>query len=151
MYCIKIRLEEFTNKSSEEIILNILDTDKWNTFKGFLIIPSIKEASYKEKKDNIIGSKIKVISTDNSTHTEEIIEFEKYNKISLKFCDFESPLKNLANYFIETFNFEKENNKTKIIRNMEIYPKNSIGYIILKIISIFMKKALKIHLYDISK
>ncbi|MFN8382847.1 MAG: SRPBCC family protein [Anaerolineales bacterium] len=138
---IEISIHGHTKRSPQEICAEFLDTERWSDFKGYFILPGIKRASFESKTPSIIGSRIKVQNTDGSSHVEEIIEWDVENKIALKFQEFDSPLKNFATHFIETWKFSPSNNGTEITRSITMYCKGVLGWLMLLPISRLMKKA----------
>lgn len=143
---IQIKTNFRTKMSSKEIGEYILDTNQWSKFRGYAIIPGIKKAIFEIRTNEIVGSKIRVISDDNSSYIEEIIEWDIFNRIALKFTDFSPPLKYLASHFIETIEFQVVSDETKISRMITMYPKGILGWLILTPISKLMKRALIKHM-----
>lgn len=138
---IEIKIHGHTQKTSQEICSTFLDTERWSDFKGYSILPGIKNASFEIRTPTLAGSRIKVQNTDGSSHVEEIIEWDETSKIVLRFQEFNSPLKKLATHFIETWSFGKSNSDTDVTRSMTMYPKGLIGWLLLMPISQLMKKA----------
>jgi len=148
---IKIEVDSFVNLSPMDICSIILNTNEWNKFEGYSILPGIEKAEFEKRTDSIVGSRIKVTNRDGSTHIEEIIEWDENRKVAFKFQEFDSPLKNFASHFIEEWYFTVSGAGTTISRIMIMYPKNLYGSILLKPISLLMKKALKKNLAQLSK
>ncbi len=138
---IEIKIIGHTRRSPLEICSVFLDTDRWPEFTGYSILPGIKHARFEVKTPEIIGSRIKVQNTDGTSHVEEIIEWDVTSRMSMRFQEFDSPLKNLATHFIETWSFETSSEGTDITRSMTMYPKGVVGWLFLKPISGLMKKA----------
>jgi|GEM_PF-553295 hypothetical protein len=138
---IEIKIVGHIQKSSPEICREILDTERWSEFKGYLLLPGIKNARFESKTPELVGSRIKVQNNDGSSHIEEIIEWDVANRIALRFQEFNSPLQNLATHFIETWEFRKSPNGTEASRIMTMYPKGVFGWLMLIPISKLMKKA----------
>ena len=138
---IKIVILARSEKTPQEICSEFLDTSRWPEFKGYSILPGIKSAEFEVKTPTMIGSRIKVQNTDGTSHVEEIIEWDPTQKIAMKFQEFSPPLKHLASHFIETWSFSTSGNKTEAARSMAMYPKNFVGWLVLKPISRLMKKA----------
>ena len=138
---IEIKIVSLIRKPSPEICQEILDTERWSEFKGYSILPGIKDAQFEVKNPQIIGSRIKVQNNDGSSHIEEIIEWDVSNRIALRFQEFDSPLRNLATHFIETWEFRKSSDGTEASRIMTMYPKGVLGWLMLIPISRLMKKA----------
>lgn len=138
---IEIKIVGHIQKTSQEICTELLDTGRWSEFKGYSILPGIKNARYEVKTPGVIGSKIMVENNDGSSHVEEIIEWDVANRIALRFQEFNSPLQNLATHFIETWEFHKSSNGTEASRKMTMYPKGLFGWLMLHPISQLMKKA----------
>jgi len=104
---IEIRIAGRTPKTPQEVCAEFLNTERWSDFKGYSILPGIESARFERKAANLTGSRIKVKNTDGSSHVEEIVEWDDSVRISLRFQEFNSPLKNLATHFIETWSFEE--------------------------------------------
>lgn len=138
-----------TEKTSPEICSIILDMNRWSEFKGYFILPGIKNAGFEVKTPDIIGTRIKVENLDGSSHIEEIIEWDTNSKIVLKFQNFTAPVKYLATQFIEVWKFKKSDNGTEITRIMTMYPKGFLARLLLLPISRLMKKALEQNLCDL--
>jgi len=138
---VEIKIVGYIQKSSSEICKEILDTERWSEFKGYSILPGIKYAHFEVKTPELVGSKIRVRNKDDSSHIEEIIEWDVPNKISLRFQEFNSPLQHLATHFIETWEFRNSPNGTEASRIMTMYPKGLLGWLMLFPISKLMKKA----------
>ena len=138
---IEIKIVGLIRKPSPEICQEILDTERWSEFRGYSILPGIKSAQFEVKTPQIIGSRIKVQNNDGSSHIEEIIEWDVSNRIALRFQEFDSPLRNLATHFIETWEFRKSSEGTEASRIMTMYPKGVLGWLMLIPISRLMKKA----------
>ena len=138
---IEIKILGHTQKSSQEICLQFLDTERWSDFAGYSILPGIEHAHFETKTPNLVGSRIKVKNRDGSSHVEEIIEWDVQNKVALKFQEFDSPLKKLATHFIETWSFSKSARGTEMSQAMTMYPKGLFGWLMLMPISQLMKKS----------
>lgn len=147
---IEVITNDLIKKTSAEICDEILNIDRWKEFKGYSILPGIKNARFDVRTPEVIGSRINVLNTDGSSHVEEIIEWDVEKRISLKFQEFNSPVRNLATHFIETWEFRKSEKGTETIRRMTMYPKGFFGWMILIPISILMKKALAENLRQIN-
>lgn len=148
---IKIEIRGHTKKSSQEICMEILDTQRWSEFTGYSILPGIKNAHFEVKTPTLVGSRIKVHNTDGSSHVEEIVEWDVANNVALKFQEFEPPLKHLATHFLESWRFEKSPNGTEVTRIMAMYPKGWSGWLMLLPISRLMKKAFEKNLVQYSR
>ena len=138
---IEIKILGHTQKSSQEICLELLDTERWSEFTGYSILPGIEHAHFETKTPGLVGSRINVQNTDGSSHVEEIIEWDVDNKVALRFQEFDSPLKHLATHFVETWEFRKSANGTEMSRTMTMVPKGIFGWFMLLPISRLMKKA----------
>lgn len=148
---IKIEVNALVSLTPKEICSIILDTSQWKKFEGYFILPGIEKAEFENRTESIVGSRIKVANKDGSTHIEEIIEWDVNQEIAFKFQEFDSPLKKFTSHFIEEWYFTISGSGTKVSRIMIMYPKNKYGSILLKPISILMKKALKKNLEQLSK
>ena len=124
---------------------SFLQVEKWNDFKGYGIIPGIKNAKFITKTDSIKGSLIQVENTDGSSHKEEFLEFEANRYLKIKMYDFSRPLSIFAEYFIEEWFLKKMEDGYKIERSMTLHSKGIFSYFILKLISNNLKNAIQIH------
>ena len=147
---IVIKIHGHTQKSSQEICSTFLDTDRWPEFKGYSILPGIKNAVFELRTPILVGSRIKVQNTDGSSHIEEIIEWGVAKKVTLRFQEFDAPLQHLATHFIETWTFCQSTGGTEVTRTMVMYPKGILGWLMLFPISKLMKKAFEKNLIQTS-
>lgn len=80
----------------EEIAGQILDLTNWTDFKGYGVLPGIKAAEFETSKPGVIGTRIRVTNSDESSHIEEIVEWEPDRRLRLDMKDFSPPLSRLA-------------------------------------------------------
>lgn len=140
----------FIPKPAAEICSEILDTNRWEEFKGYGMLPGIKNATFEIKTNNIIGSRIKVTNTDGSTHTEEIYKWIPGKEIGMKIFQFSAPLNKISSHFTEEWNFETVDTGTFTSRTFHLFPQNNLSYIALWFISFFFKRAISKHLDEMS-
>ncbi len=124
---------------------SFLQVEKWNDFKGYGMIPGIKNAKFITKTDSIKGSLIQVQNTDGSSHKEEFLEFEENKYLKIKMYDFSRPLSIFAEYFIEEWVLRKESDHYKIERSMNLYGKGFLSKLLLSIIAKSLKNAIQKH------
>jgi len=124
---------------------SFIQIEKWNDFKGFGIVPGIKNAKFIIKSDPIQGSIIEVENTDGSSHKEEFLAFEKDKYLKIKMYDFSKPLSYFATFFIEEWALKKLEDGYKIERSMTLHSKGIFSNFVLKIISQSLKKAIHKH------
>lgn len=121
--------EQTLGLAPEAIARQILDVANWTDFKGFGLIPGIKVAEFEVQTPGIVGSRIRVTNTDGSSHVEEIVEWQPDRRLRLHMKDFSAPLSRLATRFEETWEFERVNNGTRIIRSFELHAKSALAAI----------------------
>jgi hypothetical protein len=138
---IEIKIVGHIRKTSREICEEFLDTERWTEFEGYSILPGIESAHFETKTPQVVGSRIKVRNKDGSSHIEEIVEWDVNNRIALKFHEFDSPLRHLAKYFIEAWEFRKTTDGTEVSRTMALHPKGAFGWLMLLPVSKLMRKA----------
>jgi hypothetical protein len=146
---IEITILGMTRKSPQELCLEILDADRWSEFQGYAILPGIERAYFETKTSDWVGSRINVQNTDGSSHIEEIIDWDMGNRVALRLQDFNSPVQHLATHFVETWEFSPSAHGIEVARTMTLYPKNTLGWLMLIPISRFMKKAFEKHLVQL--
>jgi hypothetical protein len=132
----------------EGIALQILDVAKWPDFRGYGPIPGIKSAELETRTPNVVGSRIRVTNLDGSTHVEEIVEWQPDRRLQLQMGDFSKPLSRLASAFVETWEFERVGNETKVARSFELNAKSMMTKPVLWFISFLLKRAIARHRRD---
>ena len=86
---------------------------------------------------------------DGSTHVEEIVEWQPDQRLQLHMQDFSPPLSHLATSFIETWEFQRVGNDTKVLRSFKLNAKSIAAWSVLWLISIILKRAIARHLNEI--
>ena len=126
----------------EDVARHILDLTKWPDFHGYGPLPGIKAAEFEVKTPDIVGSRIRVTNLDGSSHIEEIIEWQPTQRIRLQMKEFSLPLSRLATWFVETWDFERVGNETKVTRSFEMNAKSLLAWPVLWVISFMLKRAI---------
>jgi hypothetical protein len=134
--------EETLRLSPGEIVQQMLDAANWPAFQGFGVIPGIKVATFEAKTPEIVGSRIRVINTDGSSHLEEIVEWQPDRRLTLHMTEFSSPVSRLATRFEETWNFEPQSSGTKVLRSFQLHARSALTWPLLWMVSILLKKAI---------
>lgn len=134
----------------EAIANQILDLAKWPDFRGYGPIPGIKSAEFQSRTANVVGSRIRVMNRDGSTHIEEIVVWQPENRLQLLMKDFSLPLSLLATSFVETWNFQRVNDKTMVLRSFEMNARSRAVWPILWLISFVLKRAIDRHLRELN-
>lgn len=132
----------------EDVARQIVDLTKWPDFHGYGPLPGIKAAEFEIRTPNIVGSRIRVTNRDGSNHVEEIIEWQPTHRIQLHLKEFSPPLSRLATWFVETWDFERVGNQTKVTRSFELKAKSLVAWPVLWVISFMLKKAIARHLRE---
>jgi hypothetical protein len=130
----------------EDIARQILDLTKWPDFHGYGPIPGIQAAVFEVQTPGIVGSRIRVTNSDGSTHLEEIVEWPPDHRLRLLMHEFSAPLSCLATGFLETWEFQREGNETRITRSFELNARSLATWPILWIISFLLRRAIAGHL-----
>jgi hypothetical protein len=130
----------------ERIAEQILDISQWSGFQGYGVLPGIKAAEFEIRTPEIVGSRIRVIVTDGSSHLEEIVEWEPEQRIRLHMRDFSPPLSLLATGFEETWAFSCIGRDTRVVRSFELHARSRVTRPLLWLISILLKRAIARHL-----
>lgn len=129
-----------------EIAGQILDLERWPEFTGFGPLPGIKSANIEVRTHDVVGTRIRVLNTDGSSHVEEIIEWEPTRLLRLQFYEFSPPLSRLATSFDETWEFEQDASQTCVVRSFAIHPKSALTRPFLWFISRLLQRAIARHL-----
>lgn len=130
----------------EEIASQILDLSKWSEFTGYGPLPGIKQAEFESKTAEIVGTRIRVTNRDGSTHIEEIVEWQPTRRLRLHMSEFSPPVSRLATAFDESWDFERDGDRTLIVRSIEMHPKSAVTRPLLWLISFLLKRAIARHL-----
>jgi hypothetical protein len=64
--------------------LLILDVARWPDFGGCWPIPGITAAEFEVRTPGMAGSRIRVTNTDESSHIEEIVEWQPDHRLQLE-------------------------------------------------------------------
>ena len=125
----------------------ILDLSEWPHFEGWGPLPGIRAARFRHQSEAYIGSVIEVENRDGSTHTEEIVAWDEGRALTLRLANFTAPVRHLATHFDEHWIFTTtSDNKTHLVRSLEIHPRNAVSRLLLLPIAWMLHKALKMHL-----
>jgi hypothetical protein len=138
--------EETLSLAPEEIARQILGLTKWPDFQGYGPIPGIRAAVFDVNQPGIIGSRIRVMNEDGSSHIEEIVEWDAERHLCLHMKEFSSPLSMLATKFEETWDFERTENGTHVVRSFRLHAKSLLARPLLRVVAFFLKKAIIRHL-----
>jgi hypothetical protein len=126
----------------EAIAGQILDLANWTDFKGYAVLPGIQGAEFEVRTPGVVGSRIRVINTDGSSHAEEITEWQPDRRLRLHLKEFSPPLSRLATEFRETWEFQRIDNATRVIRSFELHAKSAFARPFLWMISFLLKRAI---------
>jgi hypothetical protein len=140
--------EETLRMPPGEIAGQILDLSRWPDFQGYGVLPGIKVAEFETRTPEVVGSRIRVTSTDGSRHTEEIVEWEPDRRLRLRMGEFSAPLSRLASGFDETWEFEPNGEATKVLRSFELHARSGITRPFLWLISVLLRKAIARNLHQ---
>jgi hypothetical protein len=136
--------------TGEQIGEQILNLQNWPAFAGYGPLPGIAEARFETRTPDVIGTRIRVRNCDGSTHVEEIIEWKPAERIMLEMTEFSRPVSLFASRFIERWQFKRSEGQTAIRRSMELQHKSIFGWIVLGVISRFLKGAIDRHLQQVA-
>jgi hypothetical protein len=133
-----------------EIAAQILDVSNWTDFRGYGPLPGIKSAEFESRTPEAVGSRIRVQNTDGSTHVEEITEWLPESRLALRMQEFSAPLSRLATGIDETWEFERTNGGTKVVRSFQMHARSALTRPLLWLISKLLQRAIARHLRQIS-
>ncbi len=129
-----------------DIARRILDLANWRNFTGYGALPGIKTAEYEVRAPGVVGSRIRVTNTDESSHVEEIVDWQPEHFLRLKMNEFSPPLSHLATEFVESWAFQRIDNGTTVTRSFELHPKSGFARPVLWLISRLLRRAIVRHL-----
>ncbi len=137
-------------RSAAAICADIADLDRWRDFKGYGILPGIASAAYEVRTADMVGSRVRVRSTDGSGHSEEFYLWQPGQQIAMKFADFTPPLQQLATHFTEEWTFDTKPNGTLVTRHFNLYAKSAVTRPLLWLISLVFRRAIDRHLTEMA-
>lgn len=145
MSSLKISVSSRLEISPEKVFQEILLTENWESFRGFGPLPGIKQAQFTTQTPEVVGSKIKVVNSDGSSHVETITNWQKPHSIDMHLSEFSPPLAYFASHFTERWQISD----TVVVRSMTLHAKSIATVPILWLIGIFLKRALLSHTKEI--
>lgn len=128
----------------------ILELEKWREFKGYGPIPGIKSAEFEVRTPEVVGTRIRVVNRDGSTHVEEITTWQPDRRLELRFADFSPPVSRMADHFVEIWEFEATDGATNVRRSMLLYAKSLWSWPLLWMISFLLEGAIAKHLRELA-
>jgi hypothetical protein len=138
-------------QTPQEIGAQILDLSQWPKFQGYGPLPGIKSAEFEVRTPDVVGTRIRVVNTDGSTHVEEIIEWWPDRRIQLRMDGFSPPLCRLATHIVETWQFTDSSGATAVTRSFELHPKSHWTKPAVWLIARLLKLAVQHHLRDLRR
>lgn len=148
MKAIRFACEDILPLPSEAIARQILDLTRWPDFHGYGPIPGIHSAQFDVQTPQIIGTRIRVLNLDGSSHVEEMVEWQPQERIRLEMKEFSPPLSRLASRFEEIWEFTSTGDGTRVVRSFLLHPKSLLGRLALQMIRFFLKAAIARHLRE---
>lgn len=133
-------------QAPEEIAGQILDLSKWPDFEGYGPLPGIKQAELEVETPDVVGTRIRVTNRDGSTHIEEIVEWAPTRRLRLHMHEFSKPVSRLATSFDETWEFERDGDRTRVVRSFEMRPRSALTRPLLWLVSFLLARAIARHL-----
>ncbi len=129
-----------------EVAEKILDVANWADFQGYGPLPGIKAAEFELKTPDVVGSRIRVQNTDGSSHVEEITAWDPPRKIQMRMAEFSAPLSWLATGIDETWEFNRLNDATHVVRSFSLQAQSVLTRPLFWLISKLLKRAIDRHL-----
>lgn len=135
----------------ETIAAQILEIENWPKFGGYGILPGIRKAAFETRTPDIVGTRIRVESTDGTSHVEEILEWEPSRRLHLRMAEFSPPLSRLATHFDEIWTFERHGDETRVRREFQLHPRSAVTRWLLLLISVLLRRAVDRHLAQMAE
>ena len=134
----------------EAVAVQILDLARWPEFVGYGPLPGIRSAEFEARSPDVVGTRIRVTNRDDSSHVEEVVEWQPARQVRLRMSDFSPPLSRLATAFVETWEFERNGDETSVTRSFELHAKSRATRPVLWLISLLLRRAVARHLRQMS-
>jgi hypothetical protein len=148
---IVFRCRQLIPRSATAICEEIADTTRWSEFKGYGPLPGIAHADYEQRTATMVGSRIRVRSTDGSLHTEEVERWVPGSEIVMRFHDFTPPVSHLAAHFTEAWSFQPAPPGALVTRVFELYPRRPATRPALWLIARLLRRAVARQLREMAK
>jgi hypothetical protein len=148
---IAVQCSRLIPRPATAICEEIADTTRWGEFKGYGPLPGIAHAEYEHRTNTMVGSRIRVRSTDGSLHTEEIERWVPGSEVAMRLHDFTPPLSRLATHFTETWGFHSEQHGTLVTRVFHLYPRRPATRPALWLIARLLQRAVARQLREMAK
>lgn len=103
------------------------------------------------RAEAIVGSRIRVVNTDSSTHVEQIEEWNPGERIRLRMTEFTPPLSRLAVAIEELWEFQRTGPGCTVTRTLRMFPVAWWTSGVLWLISFLLKGAIQRHMLDIRR
>lgn len=130
----------------EAIAAQILDVANWPTFEGYGPLPGVRSAEFEVETAEVVGSRVRVVNTDGSTHVEDVVEWQTDRRLVLRMSEFSPPLSRLTDRFEEVWAFERDGERTNVTRTFSLRPKSAVARLPLLLISLLLRRAVERHL-----
>ena len=130
----------------EEIAGKILDVANRPEFGGYGPLPGVRSAAFEVRTPGFVGSRIRAVNTDGSSHVEEIVEWRPDRRVVLRMSGFSPPLSRLATTFDETWEFGRDGDLTRVVRSSRLRPESGLTRPPLVFIAVLLLKAVARHL-----
>lgn len=148
---IRFACSQLIAQSAPAICAAIADVARWREFKGYGLLPGIADATYEQRTETMIGSRVRVRNSDGSGHVEEFYAWEPTKQVAMKFDRFTPPLCHLATHFTEEWLFETRTNATLVTRKFQLFPKHAVARPLLWLIALVFRQAIARHLADMAR
>ena len=146
---IQITATRSLRRSPEEIGQELLRLENWKNFNGYGPLPGIREARFRHRTPEVVGTQIEVTNRDGSSHVEEIVEWLHTGSIVIRMSGFSAPLSRFATHFIERWTFSAEGGAQRVCRSLALHPSGWAGGVFLRLIGPLMRRALDRHLQEL--
>lgn len=147
---IHVRAARHLKLSPEQVGEAMLQLENWTDFRGYGPLPGIREARFRVRTPDVVGTEIAVTNTDGSGHVEQITEWLGPD-IVMRFDEFTAPLSRFAAHFIERWAFTPAPGGTSVVRSFELHPRTWWGGLLLRLIAPLMRRAVDRHLADMDQ
>lgn len=145
MEAVRFVTESVYRGSPNAVIDRIFDPREWQTFRGWAMIPAVREVTISEFREDRVGTIFSVENTDGSTHLEIVVNHTPEQLLDMRMEGFSRPLGWFADYFLESWRFERRGESTQMQRIFELHARNGPGKLLLYPIAFCLKRAIQAH------
>jgi len=118
---ITLKVKETHQSAPSVLAERILNPGRDRNFVGQDESPGILSATVEQRPAEVIGTRTRVTTDEGTSYIEEIVEWEPDKRVSVEVKEFSDSMASARFRFIESWEFERIDDKTKVIRSLTAF------------------------------